>query len=153
MTLRLISTRASRASPVRCENRVSSSTSRAMTAREDEILIERKHAWSIVQLNRPRALNALTTGMLNKLQEVYMQAEATADSAVLLKGAGCVTRSKTLLSTSWVASPGNSDAAATLSSLANALPLHYVVTAVDGPCALAGTFGESCRACKMARPR
>jgi enoyl-CoA hydratase/carnithine racemase len=58
-------------------------------AAEPEILSEVQGSTGVATLNRPRALNALTTGMVEALFDVYSRWEADpAVACIVLKGAG-----------------------------------------------------------------
>lgn len=51
-----------------------------------QVLVNKQGSSFLVTLNRPKALNALTLGMIRTLKHTYSQAESVSTSAVLLQG-------------------------------------------------------------------
>lgn len=58
-------------------------------APQPEVLAERRGMLEVITLNRPRALNSLSTTMVESMQDIYMAAASDPTVAcVLLRGAG-----------------------------------------------------------------
>ena len=59
------------------------------TGREGDVVLESpSRYWRVIRINRPEALNALTTSILRAARGVYDELEAVECGAVLLEGAG-----------------------------------------------------------------